>query len=147
MAAVGYAYVPFGGTPSNTQLLQAYLDGIGQTSFINIYGEAAWNNINSYIINGTVDANWQTIISTQSIGNSPIGNTTLGDQISSTVVTVNTLFYGSFFQIDLIGYQAQVFTILLVVAFSVNFEKLLNKITPSSIQLIVVPFFTLIITA
>ncbi|WP_027062980.1 PTS transporter subunit EIIC [Mesoplasma seiffertii] len=61
------------------------------------------------------------------------------------VGTYSTLFSG-FWKIKLIGYQAQIVPVLLVLAISVNVEKLLRKITPDVLAIIVVPLVTVILT-
>ncbi|MGY6171802.1 PTS transporter subunit EIIC [Candidatus Mycoplasma pogonae] len=50
----------------------------------------------------------------------------------------------AFFRFDLIGYQAQVFPVLLIVALGYWIERLLKRITPEFLAIIVVPFFTVI---
>jgi phosphotransferase system glucose/maltose/N-acetylglucosamine-specific IIC component len=46
----------------------------------------------------------------------------------------------------LVGYQAQVFAILLINAVAVNIEKALKKIIPDSISLVIIPFITVTIS-
>ncbi|AXK51787.1 PTS transporter subunit EIIC [Spiroplasma alleghenense] len=58
-----------------------------------------------------------------------------------------TIFSGvanNFFEIKLIGYQAQIIPVLLVLILSVNLEKGLRKITPEAIAIIVVPLVTVL---
>ncbi|AUM62729.1 PTS transporter subunit EIIC [Spiroplasma monobiae] len=54
---------------------------------------------------------------------------------------------GGFFKIKLIGYQAQIIPVLMVLAISVNIERLLKKITPNVIAIIVVPLVTVLISS
>ncbi|AUF83720.1 hypothetical protein CXP39_02835 [Mesoplasma syrphidae] len=66
-------------------------------------------------------------------------------KMSEIVGTYSTLFSG-FWKIKLIGYQAQIVPVLLVLAISVNVEKILRKITPDVLAIIVVPLVTVILT-
>ncbi|AKX34302.1 PTS system, sucrose-specific IIB component [Spiroplasma litorale] len=67
--------------------------------------------------------------------------------------TVGTYYYifgdfaNNFFKINLIGYQAQIIPVLLVLAISVNIERLLKKITPNVIAIIVVPLVTVLVSS
>ncbi|AUB31581.1 PTS transporter subunit EIIC [Spiroplasma floricola] len=67
--------------------------------------------------------------------------------------TVGAYYYifgnvaGGFFKIKLIEYQAQIIPVLLVLALSVNLERLLKKITPNVIAIIVVPLVTVLVSS
>lgn len=50
----------------------------------------------------------------------------------------------AFFRFDLIGYQAQVFPVLLIVALAYWIERFLKRWTPEALAIIVVPFVTVI---
>jgi PTS system sucrose-specific IIC component len=65
---------------------------------------------------------------------------------SGDVAIVYCLFPNAgFFKMALVGYQAQVFAILLINAVAVNIEKALKKIIPDSISLVIIPFVTVTI--
>ncbi len=67
--------------------------------------------------------------------------------------TVGVYYYifggvaGGFFKIKLIGYQAQIVPVLLVLALSVNLERLLKKITPNVIAILIIPLGTVLISS
>lgn len=50
-----------------------------------------------------------------------------------------------FFQVDMIGYQAQVLPAILAAFTLVYLEKFFRKITPQAVSMIVVPFFSLVL--
>ncbi len=69
----------------------------------------------------------------------------LSTAASSLIGTYTIIFSegaGGFFQIKLIGYQAQVFSALLATLLFFSLYKFLTKITPESLVIIVVPFVT-----
>jgi len=70
-----------------------------------------------------------------------------GAQLTITdVVSSYYYIFSGFFKIKLIGYQAQIVPILLVVGLSVNLEKLFKKIIPDIFALILVPCLTVFIS-
>lgn len=73
----------------------------------------------------------------------------IGAQINTAEIG-KTLTYSlfpdapAFFRFDLIGYQAQVFPVLLIVALAYWIERFLKRWTPEALAIIVVPFLTVI---
>lgn len=51
-----------------------------------------------------------------------------------------------FFQWKFIGYQAQIFPVLLIIALAYYVEKLLKKYTPEALAIVVIPLFTVLIS-
>ncbi|AGR42200.1 PTS transporter subunit EIIC [Spiroplasma diminutum] len=78
----------------------------------------------------------------------PINN--YDEMLNKTVGVYYQIFgnvAGGFFKIKLIGYQAQIIPVLMVLAISVNLEKLFKKITPNVIAIIVVPLGTVLLSS
>lgn len=69
-----------------------------------------------------------------------------GADINQVVGVYQTIFSG-FFKIKLIGYQAQVIPVLLVLALSVNLEKLMRRFIPDVLAIIVVPLGVVILSS
>ncbi|QGS51838.1 PTS transporter subunit EIIC [Spiroplasma tabanidicola] len=66
---------------------------------------------------------------------------------ANEVVGVYQTIFSGFFKIKLIGYQAQIVPILLVLALSVNLEKLMRKYIPDIVGIIIVPLGVVIISS
>ena len=166
MGAVGMAYVPLGEDASTYQILKAFLDGINDPEWVNntfmttgsATGFASYDYITDQLIafsNGSINetqliANLNEVIinpASQLVTSGKVeAETNFLTYASNNVVTVYTLFGGTFFEIKLIGYQAQVFSILLVLVVSVLLEKGLKKIIPDSIALIVIPLVVVFVS-
>ncbi|ASZ09285.1 hypothetical protein CK556_02940 [Mesoplasma chauliocola] len=65
----------------------------------------------------------------------------------SQVVGVYYTIFSGFFKIKLIGYQAQIVPVLLVIGLSINIERVLKKYTPQIIAIIVVPLGTVLLSS
>ncbi|ATZ21759.1 PTS transporter subunit EIIC [Mesoplasma tabanidae] len=63
------------------------------------------------------------------------------------IVGVYYTIFSGFFKIKLIGYQAQIVPVLLVIGLSVNIEKVLKRWTPQVVAIIVVPLGTVILSS
>ncbi|QEH62182.1 PTS system, sucrose-specific IIB component [Spiroplasma chinense] len=66
---------------------------------------------------------------------------------SGEVIGVYYTIWSGFFKINLIGYQAQIVPILLVLALSVNLERLFRKFIPDTVGIILVPLGVVLISS
>ncbi|AVN62532.1 hypothetical protein CG001_02740 [Mesoplasma coleopterae] len=69
------------------------------------------------------------------------------EPLQSQVVGVYYTIFSGFFKIKLIGYQAQIVPVLLVIGLSVNIEKVLKRWTPQVVAIIVIPLGTVILSS
>ncbi|AAT27950.1 PTS transporter subunit EIIC [[Mycoplasma] mobile] len=95
------------------------------------------NLLNAYLVTGTL-----TSFPVGQIGITP------GTQTNGGTIAVFALFPAlpEFFQFRLIGYQAEIFPVLAIVALAFFVEKFLKRYTPEALAIIVVPLITIVFT-
>ncbi len=162
--AVGTIWIPLGESPTSTEIMNSFMHGINDQDWFNNnlyiiggYDKVGANDVYEYIqwcvngTNGLTDANLSNVIFDTNSSLVLSGKVAAGTGIlayATSNVAVGYTLFGSigFFTIQLIGYQAQVFTTLLVIALSVVIQKGLDKVIPDSISLIITPLLTVFIS-
>ena len=143
LQANGLVYLPIGSDASRVDYVIAFLKQLSgsddwrnaQSAFVQQFNQEHWERLESALANNEIsDALWQDFNNWKISSGESLGS------LLSGVKIVRVLFSScSFFSLKLIGYQGQVFTIILVNAFAVNVEKLLKKVIPDCVSLVFNP--------